>query len=172
MKHNKLCYRGVVYFYTVDKDGRKIFLSKHNAGTLALSRLFAHMLIGENTELLVPASINVYDSYGAPVLIAPLIIQNKHVEDGYQTTYPDELPLQNYRAYFEGQISKNQIRANAAQRAKKIVLLDGRNIELANIELENSQFADVFSANDNLVIVWQMELLYDDIFEEVPDEYK
>lgn len=172
MKNNKLAYRGVVYFYTDDGSGKRVFLSRHNAGTLALARLFAYMLIGQDTTLLKPASLNVYDTYGAPVLIAPCILQNAHVEDGYQTTYPDELPLENYRAYFEAQISKTQIRANAAERARRIVLLDGRNIELANIDLENSEFADVFRANDNLIIVWQMELLYDDIFEEVPDEYK
>ena len=172
MKGKNLSYRGVVYFYTVDDSGARIFLSKHNAGTLALSRLFAHMLIGENTKLLVPHYINVHDEYGAPVLVAPCEIQNKHVEDGYQTVYPNELPLENYRAYFEAQISKTQIRANAARRAKKVVLIDGRNVELANIYLENSEFAEVFEANDNLVIIWQMELIYDDIFEEVPDEYK
>lgn len=172
MKKNKLAYRGVVYLYTEDKDGKRIFLAKHNAGTLALARLFAHMLIGEDTKLLIPDTLNVYDIYGAPVLVAPCPIQNKHVEDGYQTTYPDELPLENYRAYFEAQISKTQIRANAALRAQRIVLLDGRNVELANIELKDAEFAEVFQANDNLVIIWQMELLYDDIFEEVPDEYK
>lgn len=172
MRKNKLSYRGVVYFYTLDDEGKRVLLSKHNGGTLALARLFAYMLIGQDTSLLVPDTINVYDTYGAPVLVAPCKIQNRHVEDGYQTTYPNELPLENYRAYFETQISKTQIRANAAQRAQRIVLLDGRNIELANVELADSEFAQVFTANDNLVIVWQMELLYDDIFEEVPDEYK
>lgn len=173
MKRDKnLSYRGVVYFYKEDEGGNRILLSRHNAGTLALARLFAHMLIGENIKNLVPQYLNVHDEYGAPVLVAPCELQNRHVEDGYQTTYPDELPLYNYRAYFEAQVSKTQIRANAARRAKKVVLIDGRNVELANIYLENSEFAEVFEANDNLVIVWQMELVYDDIFEEVPDEYK
>ena len=172
MKGKNLSYRGVVYFYTEDENGRRILLSKHNAGTLALSRLFAHVLIGNNVSNLIPNYINVHDEYGAPVLIAPCELQNRHVEDNYQTVYPTELPIYNYRAYFEAQVSKTQIRANAARRAKKVVLIDKRNVELANIYLENSEFAEVFEANDNLVIVWQMELIYDDIFEEVPDEYK
>ncbi len=169
---NKLVYRGVVYFYSEDEDGRRTLLQRHNAGTTALARLFACALVGENTELLKPDYIDVYDSYGASVLVVPCQIQDRHVEDGYQTTYPDELPLYNHRAYFETHITKKQIRANAAISAKKVSLIDGRNVELANIELDKNDFAEVFQSNDNLVIIWQMELLYDDIFEEVPDEYK
>lgn len=172
LKKNDLAYRGVVYFYSEDSEGNRKLLCRHNAGTLALARLFAYMLVGEDTEKLVPTYINVYDDYDAPVLILPALIKNKHVEDGYQTTYPNELPIENYRAYFETQIGKTEIRANAAARATKVVLLDGRDITLAYIDLEKSEFKDIFDANDNLVIVWQMELIYDDIFEEVPDEYK
>lgn len=169
---NKLSYRGVVYFYSQDDDGKRVLLFKHNAGTIYLAKLFAYMLKGEDVSNLVPDVINVYDDYDAPILVYDAIIQNRHVEDGYQVTYPHELPLQNYRAYFECMISKTQIRAAAANRAKKVVLLNKNYEELANIKLENSEFADVFRANDNLVIVWQMELIYDDIFEEVPDELR
>ena len=170
--NHKLAYRGVVYFYSEDDTGNRVLLSKHNAGTLALARLFAYMLIGDDISSLVPTYLNVYDRNDVPILVMPSIIQNKHVEDGYQVTYPNELPLENYRAYFEFLIGKTQIRSGAAQRATKVVLLDDRTVELANIELEESEFSDVFLANDNLVIIWQMELIYDDIFEEVPDEFR
>ena len=169
---SKLTYRGVVYFYSEDTDGNRVLLSKHNAGTIALARLFAKMLVGRNLSLLLPKYIDVFDVYGASVLITPCLIQNAHAEDGYQDLYPDDLPIENCRAYFEAQISKKQLKINAARSAHRVVLLDGNMTELANIELEESEFADVFEANDNLVIIWQMELIYDDIFEEVPDEYK
>lgn len=167
---NKLAYKGTVYFYSESSSGR-ILLKRYNAGTLALSRLFAYMLVGENVSRLVPQYINVYDGNGAPVLVLDSLITGRHVEDETQDIY-DEVPMYNYRAYFETTIGKTQIRASSAARAKKVVLLDSNESELAYIDLPDNEFLEIFENNDNLVIVWQMELIYDDIFEEVPDEYK
>lgn len=170
MMNYKLAYKGTVYFYS-EEEGKRLLLKKYNAGTLALAKLFANMLVGNNVSELIPKYINVYDNNGAPVLVLDSLITGKHVEDGVQDIYED-VPYQNYRAYFETTIAKTQIRASSAARARRVVLLDNRETELANIELPENEFLEVFENNDNLVIVWQMELIYDDIFEEVPDEYK
>lgn len=176
-RKNKLSYRGVVYFYSEDNKGNRILLSRHNAGTLALARFFARSLtIGENSlsdlAQLQPNTINLYDKNDGPVLVLPAPIQNAHVEDGFQNTYPNELPLENYRAFFECTISRTQLRAGAAAKATKVVLLDAKETTLAYIDLEAGEISDIFQNNENLVIIWQMELIYDDIFEEVPDEYR
>ena len=65
---SKLSYHGVVYFYTEDDNGKRNLLAKHNGGTLALAKLFAYMLVGQDTKELVPYELNVYDAGGAPIL--------------------------------------------------------------------------------------------------------
>ena len=173
-KNNKLSYRGVVYFYKEEEDGNRVLLSKHNAGTLALAKLFAYMLVGENTKELVPNYLNVYDSGKAPVLTSNKLLTARHVENNYQdlNVFNKNLPYLNYRAYFECRLERTDIRAAAALKAKQIVLLDNKGEIIAFIELEGNEFAEIFEYNENLVIVWQMELIYDYIIEEIPDEYK
>lgn len=173
-KNDKLSYRGVVYFYKEDESGNRVLLSRHNAGTLALAKLFAYSLIGENVSKLAPDSLNVYDSGGAPVLTSNKLLTARHVENNYQDlmVFNKELPYLNYRAYFECRLERTDIRAAAAIKAKQIVLLDKSGTTIASIELEGSEFAEIFEYNENLVIIWQMELIYDYLIEELPDEYK
>lgn len=173
-KNNKLSYRGVVFFYKEEEDGNRVLLSRHNAGTLALAKLFAYSLIGENVSKLAPDSLNVYDSGGAPVLTSNKLLTARHVENNYQDlmVFNKELPYLNYRAYFECRLERTDIRAAAAIKAKQIVLLDKSGTTIASIELEGSEFAEIFEYNENLVIIWQMELIYDYLIEELPDEYK
>lgn len=171
LTHN-LAYRGVVYFYSEDNNGRRKLLAKHNAGTLLLAKFFAYALTGGVIEGLIPYTINLYDNSDSPCLVTPAIIQNVHVEDGYQNTYPAELPLENYRAFFECTISRTQIRVAAATSATKVVLETRDEQPLAYIDIENGEISEIFQTNENLVVIWQMELIYDDIFEEVPDEYR
>lgn len=171
---NKLSYRGQVSIYSEDKSGNRTLIKRHNAGTLALARLFAYMLIGDNVSQLVPNELNVYDAGGAPVLVSNKILTGRHVEDNYQDLkiLNEERPYLNYRAYFECHLERTDIRASSAVKAKQMVLLDSRGVVLAFIELPENEFSDIFEYNEHLVIVWQMELIYDYMIEEIPDEYR
>ena len=170
----KLYYRGVVYLYKVDDSGERHLVTKLNSGTKLLSRIFAEALVGHNTSEIAPYAIDVVDKYGASILVSISLLQNRHAESGFQDTY-EGLPFDNYRAYFDAQIEKSQIRANSAQSADRLVMLNKQGGQLASISLtEDSEnmFADIFSSNNNLIVIWQMELVYDKLFEEVPDEYR
>lgn len=170
----KLSYRGEVSIFSEDENGNRTLIKRHNAGTLALARLFAYSLIGENTSNLAPYELNVYDAGGAPVLVDNKILTGRHVEHNYQDlkAFNRELPYLNYRAYFECHLERTDIRAASAIKAKQLVLLDKKGTVLAYIDLEGNEFADIFEYNEHLVIIWQMELIYDYLIEEIPDEYR
>ena len=175
MNKTNLTYRGVVYFYREDENKNRILLSKHNAGTIELARLFAYSLIGEDTSKLVPNYLNIYDNNDVPVLTSHKLLTSRHVEYGNQdlNIFNQDLPYLNYRAYFECNIERGDIRANSASRARKASLLNASQKEIAYIELDDEdEFQKIYDYNDNLVVVWQMELIYTYLVEEVPDEYK
>ncbi len=170
-----LSYKGVVYIYRQTETGERILVSKHNEGTIELARLFAYALVGMDVTKLVPQYLNIFDNNDVPVLTSNKELTARHVEYGHQDLhiYNDELPYLNYRAYFECMIGRNDIRANSAQRARKVSLLGKNQRELAFITLDNEdELTSVYDSNDNLVVIWQMELIYDKPVEEVPDEYR